>query len=240
MNTEEEVRGNMLILRRLMILLIALAVCAPNADARKKKPKSGKIEDSVYTDAKYGFQITLPKAWTSRLRKLDDPYRLVLIQKNYQIPSEYVDAPDYTLVPRLTVYVAETHVTPFEFLDSLLSDTYSSKVKKDIFKEFEILNNQSIGDGEREDVVTRKRKSLRVGENKGVLWQGKAKYIKMVTQSASTGSGKRVYGAHQGGVVILPVGKEHLVLFHVICEGQSFPLVWAEVKAVIDSYKLVE
>ncbi len=43
---------------------------------------TGKIEDAVFTDAKFGFQLTLPEGWTSRTRNLDDPYRLVMIQKN--------------------------------------------------------------------------------------------------------------------------------------------------------------
>lgn len=230
----------MLLLRRLSILLLALAICVPGAGARKKKPKSGKVENSIFTDANYGFQLTVMDGWNSRLRKLDDPYRLVLIQKNYQIPPDYIEAPDYTMIPRLTVFVAETHVSPFEYLDSLLSDSYSSKEKKEIMKEFEIINDNFVGDGEREDVITRKRKSYRVGENKGVLWQGKAQYIKLVQIAGSTAGGIRVYGAYRGGIVILPIGKTHLVLFHVICEDQYFPVVWAEVRVIIDSYTIPE
>ena len=230
----------MLLLKRLTILLLALAICVPNAGARKKKPKSGKIQDKVFTDAKYGFQLTLPDGWTARLKKNVDSYRLVLIQKNYQVPPDYAEAPDYTMVPRLTVFVTETHVSPFECLDSLLSDSYSSKEKKEIMKEFEIINKQSVGDGERENVITRKRKSYRVGENKGVLWQGKSKYIKMVEIAGSDAGGMRVYGAYQGGIVIMPIGKTHLVLFHVICEDQYFPTVWAEVETIISTFTLTE
>ncbi|RKX28463.1 MAG: hypothetical protein DRP47_04295 [Candidatus Zixiibacteriota bacterium] len=230
----------MLTLKRLCILLIALVICIPNAQARKKKPKSGKIENLVYTDSKYNFQLTLLDNWKARLKKLDDNYRLVLIQENYQIPPDYADSPDYTLVPRLTIYVAETNVSPFELLDSLLSVSYSSDLKKDIIKEFEILNNQSIGEGERENVITRKRKSYRIDDIKGVLWQGKVKYVNKVIQSASTGSGKRIYGAYMGGVVILQIEKNRLLLFHVISEDQYFPMIWTEAMKVVGSFKKTE
>ncbi|MEA2031413.1 MAG: hypothetical protein U9N55_07465 [candidate division Zixibacteria bacterium] len=228
----------MLLLKRLTIILIILAVCAPNVLSRRRKPKSGKIEDSVYTDSKYNFQLTLLDGWNVSLNKLDENCRFIMLKDKYQIPSIYANAPDYTLIPRLTVYVAEIPVTPFEMLDSLLSETYSSDEKDDLLKELEILNNQFIGEAEREDVVTRVRRLYNIGDFKGVLWQGKSNYMKKVVQSSSTGSGKRVYGAYQGVVVIMRIDKGKLLFFHLISEDQYFTMNWKDAKQLIDSFKI--
>ncbi|MFH2049688.1 MAG: hypothetical protein ABIJ12_09600 [bacterium] len=230
----------MLTLKRFIFILLAICVCMPSGYAKKKKPKAGEIENNIFTDLKNNYELTLSEEWKANVLKDDDDYRLILVQKNYEIPPDYIDAPDYTYVPRISVYICESNMSSFALLDSLLSDTYSSEIKSDIFKEFEILNSQSVGEGtEREGTITKKRKPFNVGEDfKGVMWYGMSKYIKYVTTSSSSGSGTRVYGDYQGGVIILELDKNKKILFHVMSEGRYFPAVWTQLETMVNSIKL--
>lgn len=227
-------------LKRITFILLALCVCIPSAYAKKKKPKAGEVENNVFTDTKHKFELMLSEEWKANILKNDDDFRLILVQKKFEIPPDYLDAPDYTFVPRISIYVGESDMSSFALLDSLLSETYSSDLKKELFKEFEILNSQSVGEGtEREGTITKKRKPFNVGEDlKGVMWYGMSKYIKYVTTSASSQAGKRVYGDFQGGVIILELDKKKKILFHAMSEGLYFPSVWNELERLVNSIKL--
>jgi len=231
----------MLVLKRLIIIMLALCVCIPSVNAKKKKPKAGKIENNVFTDKKHNYELTFPEDWKANIHKNDKDYRVILVQKNHEIPPDYLDAPDFTLVPRISIYVGESNMSSFALLDSLLSEDYSSDLKKDLFKEFEILNSQSVGDGTtREKTTTRRRKPFNIDSEdiKGVMWYGRSTYIKYVTTSASSQSGKRVYGDYQGGVIILEIDKKKKIMFHVMSEGLYFPAVWSQMEAIVNSIKL--
>ncbi len=231
----------MLVLKRLIILLVVVCVCMPSIYAKKKKPKSGKIKDGVFTDSKHDFQLTIPENWSGKTQKDKSSYRLILVQKNYQIPTIFMDAPDYTYIPRISVFVGESNYSPFQLLDSLINDDYSSEMKKEIFKEFEILNYRSVGDGTtRKKTTTRSRGTLNFNDFKGASWYGLSSYTKNVTQSASSAAGKRVSGKFMGGLGIIKIDKNKLVLFHVMCESDYFKTVWAETESIIRSLILVE
>jgi len=224
-------------MRRLIMIMLAVLVCLPSVQARKKVAKAGKIKDGVFTDATFGFKMDIADNWSAKVKKKDDSYRLVLIQKNYQIPPDYLDAEDYTLVPRMTLFVGESNWSPFQYMDSLLSETYNSDQKKDIFKEFEILNENAVSDGgRREKLEPRGRTTMSVDEKKGVVWEGKVKYVKNVTTSSSSAGGKRVYGAYRGGVVVIKNG-DKVMLFHVMTEDIFFESVWAQAINMIMSLK---
>ena len=56
-------------MKRLLLVLLALVVCIPSVQARRKTAKAGVIKDGVYEDAVYNFKIDLPKEWILRSRK---------------------------------------------------------------------------------------------------------------------------------------------------------------------------
>ncbi|MCK4462358.1 MAG: hypothetical protein KAW46_11180, partial [candidate division Zixibacteria bacterium] len=132
-------------MKRLLVILLALLVMIPAVSARRKKAKAGKVTDNVFVDVKYGFQIDLPDDWKYKVGYDKSHFRLFLIQKNYEVPPDYQDAPDYTQVPRIVIWVDTTTLGAAAFIDSLVSQTYRSDQKKDILKEFELLNESSVG-----------------------------------------------------------------------------------------------
>ena len=230
----------MLVLKRIIIILLAIFICLPSVYAKKKKPKSGKIRDGIFTDSKYKFQLTIPDKWSAKTQKDKSNYRLILLQKNYEIPSIYMDVPDYTLIPRISVYVCESPMSPFQFLDSLISDSYSSDLKKDIYKEFEILNYRSVGDGtKREKTTSRPRGTLNFNDIKGIYWHGLSKYTKTITTTSSSAGGKRVSGKYMGGIGIIRMDGK-LLLFHVMCESEYFKPVWEQTETFIKSLQFKE
>lgn len=225
-------------MKRFIVFCLLFALAAPCINARKPKKKAGEVEGQVYRDETYNFELTLPENWKYRINKVKENFRMTLTQKNYEVPPDYLDAPDYTQVPRFVVYADTSTMAPLPFLDSLLSDSYSSDQKKEMLKEFEILHDYTEG---RDEVVPRSRKPITVNDNKGVLWTAQGKYVKEVSLSSSSNAtdadyNKRVYGAY-GGIIAAVRKDNQIVVFHLICEWAYFPTVFEEVMTIINTLK---
>lgn len=223
-------------MKRLLIIALTLLVCVPAGFARRKKAKAGEIKDNVYIDKDYDFQMPLIEGWKTKTGNRENHFRLYLIQKNYEVPSDYQDAPDYTQVPRIVVWADTTTLGAAAFIDSLSSNTFKSDQKKEIFKEFELLNEVSAGSGTyRDPVVQKGRKTIKIDGAKGLRYSGRATYMKEVALSASSvGSGKRVRGAYGGTVVALKQG-DVIVVFHMMCEWNFYDGIDAMMMNMVDS-----
>jgi hypothetical protein len=208
--------------------------------ARRKKEKAGKVEDMVYTDKKYDFKLTIDKGWKYKIMANKEYFRMVLTQKNYEIPPNYLDNSEYTQVPRLVVFADTADMDVLVFMDSLVSETFSSDQKKEILKEFEILNEQAVEEGtEREETVRKKRVTISIAGQKAVRWEGQTQYRKFIPSPSDPGRGERVYGAYGGGVVV--VKKDNIIiLFHVISEWDFFAPIMNEALGMIKSLQWVE
>jgi len=200
-------------MKRLLILASLILMIVPSVDARRKKEKAGEIDKDTYTDKAYGFQIKMDEGWKVKINEADDPMRLVLVQKNYLIPTDYSDAPDYTKVPRIVVYADTSSLPAATFVDSLVSPTYESDQKKEIKKEFEILWEQEL--------IPQGEQRVDIAGERGAIWSAKATYMKEVATSANSLGGKRVYGAYGGAIIGVKKG-DTIVLFHVMSEWQYF------------------
>jgi len=215
-------------MKRLLLFALVLLLAVPAVEAGRKRKKAGKLDDSVFTDEKYEFSLTVHENWKARIRKDKDSYRLVLTQKNYGIPPDYQRVPDYTRVPRLAIFADTSTAGVYPFLDSLLSDSYKSDQKKSVVKECEILFESEL--------VPMGRKRAEIGGSSAVIWQGKSKYMKEIQETAGSVAGKRVYGAY-GGAIIVTKKENVIVLFHVMCEWQFYESVMSEVMSIVTSLK---
>jgi len=223
-------------MKKLVIFILVGLMMAPMADARRKKPKAGEVDGDVYTDNRFGFQLTIHEEWKERVNKDEDRVRLTLTKKNYGIPTDFLNAPDYTKIPRITVFVDTTSLGAHDFIDSLMSETYESDQKNDIIKEFEILQRTDIYDGE---VVPRGRSRLEVDGESGLMWKGQVKYKQIVQTSASSVGGKLVRSSYGGAIGAVKHG-DNIYLFHVMCEWPYVATVLAEVEMTIRSVKWTE
>ena len=227
-------------MRRVLILVLIGGLLATSVNARRPKDRAGKVAEGAYIDKAYNFKLTMNEGWKHKVSENKRKCRLVLTQINYEIPSHYMDAQDYTKIPRTVVYVDSTSMSVAALIDSLLSDSYKSDLKKGILKEFEILDKSSGGSGlKRERLVPRKRKTLEIADGRGFMWTGKTKYRNEISRSASSIATKRVYGGYAGGIIGVKKGKM-VILFHTICEENYFGDVFNETLRLAQSLEWVE
>lgn len=219
-------------MKRLLIVVLSIALLVPSIEARRTHAKAGSVKKRVFTDEKYDFSIHILDNWSYSINNDNDPNRIVLSQDKPGIPPDYQDAPDYTMYPRLVVFVGKTDLSAFAFLDSLLSPTYESDTKKDALKDIEILRSEP----KREDVVSKRRSAVPIDQERGVLWTGQANYVQEVSLSASDLGGKRVYGAYTGAIWVVTFGKNVLVA-NLITEQDYFQDVLREAEQMINSIK---
>lgn len=218
-------------MKKLLILSLTLILLAPAVQGRKKQPKAGKVTDNVFHDDKYGFDLILHQDWKAKVGKDKDHLRLRLIQRKYDVPSDYINAPDYTKIPTLTVYVDTSSFGAHVFLDSLINEEFKSDQKKDILKEFEILNEREL--------IPKRRSRIEIGGESALIWKAQAKYTKEVAESASSSTYKWVKRSYGGAIAVLKHG-DYIVLFHVITEWEFFEPVLVEVMPMIQSIAFPE
>ena len=218
-------------MKRLIAIGLALLIAAPTVFAGRKQPKAGTIKDNVYTDAEYGFSMKIHDDWKANVGKKDDHARLVLTQKNPDIPPQYMDAEDYTKTPRLVVFVVKSDMNAPTFVDSLVDEDYSSDLKSDVLEEFEFLHES--------DIIPRGKSRIDLSGAQGVVWQGRAKYTKEVAKEVGGTSGEWVNSSY-GGAIWAVDRDGYLYMFHMMCEWDFYDLVKEEVQTMIASFKFVE
>jgi hypothetical protein len=211
-------------MKRFLIGLLALALLVPSIEARRTRAKAGEVKKQVFTDDKYDFSMKILDSWSYSVNDEDDPNRLVLSQDKPGIPPDYLDAPDYTMYPKLVLFVGKTKLSSFAFLDSLLSSSYDSDTKKEAMKDIEILRREP----NRDDVISKKRSTVGIDDQRGVLWTGQANYMQEVSTSASDLGGKRVYGAYTGAIWVVKFGDNNVMVASVISEQDFFDAVLQE------------
>ncbi len=223
-------------MKRIVIACFLLIFAASIAEAGRRRPRSGKVKDNVYVDSKYGFKITLNKGWKHSLRKENDNYRLLLTKRKYEIPSDYTNAPDYTQIPRIIIWTDTTSLPTFAFLDSLVSETWNTKQKKELLKECEIIASDISSGSRRERFIPRGRKPVVLSGEQAILWQAKSTYVKEVAVSSSGLASKRVYGAYGGAIVVVKKGNRVFV-FHLMTEWSYFENNLKETLNIISTFE---
>lgn len=223
-------------MRKLLILFLLALMVVPSVMARRKSKKAGDIENMVFTDSKYGYQLTLNDLWKYKVQKDKDDFRIILTKSNYEIPPEYLNAPDYTFIPKMVVFVGETNLSTNEIIDSLMSDSYESDMKKEILKEFEIFQRSGGSGMQKEDLLQRGKRPIEIDSVRGVSWTGQVRYTNEVATSAASAGGKRVKGAYGASIVALKKGKM-MILFHTMCEWIYFENNVKDAMDIITSLK---
>ncbi len=214
----------------IMVLMVSMMVVSV-AEAGRKVPKSGKINDGVFIDATHGFSITMNDEWKAKVKKVKNPFRLVLTQKKFAVPNDYKDAPDYTKTPKVIVWADTSSMSVGEIIDSLLSKTYKSDQKSKMLKEFDILYE--------DDLIPKGKKRFSLSDKKAIAWKAKALYTNEVATSASSRGGKRVKGSYGGAIIAVKNG-DLVVMLHVMCEFQYFKEIYAETMKFANSITWAE
>ena len=102
--------------KRLLISILILILAVNIAGARKRS-KAGKIDDGIYTDAKFNFSFSINDAWNTSIKKGKKPVRINLVKKEYDIPMHFQHVPTYTTIPKITVYADTSSLSLKQFVD---------------------------------------------------------------------------------------------------------------------------
>jgi len=212
--------------KRLLMIGLALLVCFSVADARKKKEKSGEIDKGAFVDSQYGYQFSVLENWDAELQKKGSDFRVVLTQKDYKIPPELMPTPQLARVPTIDVYICSMPFGALEFIDSLASESYSSGDKKDIMREILALDENVIYDG----LKMSRRTPLKIGDLDAAQWEGTANFV---VKQGTFETSKRSYAV---GFVVVKNG-DSMLSFTITCEGTFFPEILKEATTMIQSLK---
>ncbi|MBN2227799.1 MAG: hypothetical protein JW763_10605 [candidate division Zixibacteria bacterium] len=200
-------------MKKLIIVCVMVALICNVALARKKD-KAGSVDDNVFTDSQYGYLLKVSDDWKYSIKKESDNTRLILTQKNYEIPTHFLHAPNYTTVPKVTVVVDTTSLPLKLFVDSLLLDEVNSKQRKDILAEFPLLYG---------DFQLKKRAQMSIGEVEGIRITGQQQYtIQVQRQGSESNLGDVVTDFYGGSVFFAKLDDEHIIMFHFICEWRYY------------------
>lgn len=218
-------------MKKLLLLGLILLLVAPTADARRKGKKAGEITGNVYRDNDYGYELTIHENWKAKVGKEGENVRLVLTQRNYSVPTDYLDAKDYTQIPEVVVFVDTSSLSAHVFIDSLVSPNFKSGQKSEILKDFAILTEPEL--------VPMQRTRMEIGGQSGLLWKAQAKYRKDVQTSSTSTSGKTVRRSYGAAIAAVKVDK-YIVLFQVMSEWEFFDPVMKEAQPIIESLKVLQ
>lgn len=226
-------------MRKLLILMLIALMVVPSVMARRKSKKAGEVEKNVFTDEKYGYQLTLNDLWKYKIQKDNDDFRIILTKSKYEIPPDYLNAPDYTFIPKMVLFVGESKLSANEIIDSLLSDTYESDLKKEVLKEFEIFHRTGGSGMVKEDLLQMGKRPIEIDSTRGTSWTAQVRYTNEVATSAASAGGKRVKGAYGGAIISLK--KDNLLyLFHVMGEWTYFQNNMKDAMDIINTLKFAK
>jgi len=198
-------------MKKILIAVLALAMMVNLAAARRGAKKAGEITDGVYYDRTYDFSLEIPEdVWNTSIKKDKDRVRLILTKDQYDIPIHFTHAPNYTQVPRITVYIDTLPMDLRMYVDSLLSDEYKSDQKNKIIEEFDLLFG---------DYNPRSMTKVKVADAEGYFTMGERQYTMTVAKAGSEADRGDVVTEYYGGGIYFFEHDNHVYMFHFICEN---------------------
>ena len=217
-------------MKKLIIVLMLVLIFVGGVDARKKD-LAGRVESGVYIDEDYNFSLAIPDAWDYSIKKDKNPVRLVLVKKQYDVPLQFQHAPNYTTIPKVTVYVDTTSLSADQFVDSMLAEGFKSKQKNNIFQEFKSLFG---------NFQLKKRSRMNAGEVPGVRISTQLRYTLEVSRAGSESDLADVVSDFYGGSVFFAKKGNQIILIHLVCEWRYFDTIEKEFAELLNGLKFIE
>lgn len=134
------------------LLLVVMSPCFA------KKENTGEVKKNVYTDSKFGFEITGLPNWKMKAQKEPSSLRLLLTQKNYKV-SQSSGASQYTTaIPTILILADTTSLSLADVESCLFQKGEKLKNKDDYMLKLDLIPNSDylgIGDVTIEKVPAR-------------------------------------------------------------------------------------
>lgn len=132
-----------------MVGLISLGlILSVTSPCFAKKKKTGEVKKNVYTDSKFGFQITALSNWKVKTEKEPSLLRVLMTQKNYKI-SRIAGATRYsTTIPSILVLADTTSLSLAEVESCLFQEGKKLKNKDAYMMKLDLIHNSEyLGKG---------------------------------------------------------------------------------------------
>lgn len=219
-------------MKKFTILVIALLLCVPSIvqSGRKRAPKSGKIIDNVFTDTKYNFQITVPEGWETKRFKKDDFSRLSIKKPKSKLKKMASGLQRQVDGPQVNFWILKSELVYTDFIDSLLSDEYSSKLKKAFIKGIHPRWETGIF----YNFTTDRKRQFKQFGHKTVMWNGFIEYTHISTNMYGVDNIKRKYG---GTIYIMENKNGLMLLISVVSHKEVIKEVIEELQPILNSLK---
>jgi len=199
-----------------------------------KKENTGEVKKNVYTDAKFGFQITGLSNWKVKTQKEPSSLRVMLTQKNYKTSENSVSAQSTTAIPTILILADTTSLSLAEVESCLFQKCEKLKSRDDYLLKLELIpNSENLGTGD----VTIANLPARVY----TLQQKYKRVVEDIRERSSSPSGGTVIiEDFLAGYVILFKKGNNLYMVQFSCEREFFAPTNEEFQKIIKSWKFIQ
>jgi hypothetical protein len=215
------------------LTLIALIFSGMNP-CLAKKANTGKVEKNVYTDSRFGFQITSLPNWKVKTQKEPSSLRVALTQKNYKISTASGASPFTTTIPTILILADTTSLSLAEVESCLFQKCEKLKNRDDYLIKLDlILNSETLGSGD-----------VTVADLPARMHTLQQKYTRAVEdireRSSSPSGGTVLIEDFLAGHVILFKKGNNLYIVQFSCEREFFDPTNEEFQKIIKSWKFIQ
>lgn len=151
----------------LAVLLVAFLVSNAHS-ARKRSNFTGIIRDSVYTDSETGFSVKISPRWLYERGKVGDLCHLHLQENDKQLKELNKVLGTNTQPNLMEFWIVNSPATPAECLDSILSDSSKSDLRKAFLERLNINLASSMSEG----IENFRRKDTTIADKPASYWRG--------------------------------------------------------------------
>lgn len=129
-------------MKRLLILTMTFLIIAFGAtNIFSKSEKTGEVEKNIYTDSKFGFEITGLDNWKVKKQKEPTLARVIMTQKNFKM-STIPGASKYnTTIPSIIVVADTTSLSLKQVEESLLEGGKLLQNKNEFLMKLDLITN---------------------------------------------------------------------------------------------------
>lgn len=214
----------------LISLSLALLVTSP---CFAKKKKTGQVEENLYTDIRFNFQITGLPNWKMKTEKEPSLLRVWMTQKNYKV-SRISSASQYTpAIPTILILADTTSLSLAEVESCLFHKAKKLKNRDDYIMRLDLIpNSEYLGVGE-----------VMIDSIPARMYTLKQKYLKPVEdirQRNSPLGGTVIIEDFLAGHVILFKKGNNIYMVQFSCEREFFAPTNEEFQKIMKSWKFAK
>ncbi len=209
-------------IKRIMIVVVALMLTAPMAFAKKKK--TVEIKNNLITDTTYGWTMNFQDNWKAKALKEPDVERVYLVKKNYSVnPNIQAYGGDYT-IPSFSIFAQEFNGDVFAFEALLKRSLDEHKSENKIITKMKLLKDSDFITSGNVLIDSLEARQIYIKRNyKRVLEiRGSQKYI----------------NDHEVHEIYLVKKGSNIYVIHAYCEREFYETNAEEFHALIQSIDL--